>query len=109
MTNKHKKAAWGLKGGKPGMLGRTLFRAANGAHWQTMCEAFGKMSPSKYSNVRITPGDRMVIAAPGGGGYGEPCLRDPAMVSEDVREGYISERAAREAYGVKRAIADDTC
>ena len=42
----------------------------------------------------------MIIAAPGGGGYGDSRLRDPALIDEDVREGYVSEQAAREAYGV---------
>ncbi|MGD9535688.1 MAG: hydantoinase B/oxoprolinase family protein [Alphaproteobacteria bacterium] len=99
MTNKHKKAAWPLEGGRPGMLGQTLYRAADTERWQTIVEAFGKTSPSKYSNVPIKPGDRMIIAAPGGGGYGDPRQRDPALVAEDVREGYVSSHAAREIYG----------
>ena len=40
----------------------------------------------------------------GGGGHGDPRLRDPAAVREDVAEGYVSARAAREIYGV--AIED---
>ena len=35
-----------------------------------------------------------------GGGYGNPLLRDPTRVREDVLEGYASEAHAREVYGV---------
>jgi N-methylhydantoinase B len=36
----------------------------------------------------------------GGGGYGDPIEREPAAVARDVREGFVTERAAREIYGV---------
>jgi N-methylhydantoinase B/oxoprolinase/acetone carboxylase alpha subunit len=99
MTNKHKKHAWGLNGGKPGVLGATLYLPRNGERWQTIAEAFGKISPSKYSNVPILPGERVIVAAPGGGGYGDPAKRDPRAVVEDVREGYVTVKAAKRDYG----------
>lgn len=37
---------------------------------------------------------------PGGGGYGDPRWRDPALVAADVREGLVSRAAVRERYGV---------
>ncbi|MCZ6773373.1 MAG: hydantoinase B/oxoprolinase family protein [Proteobacteria bacterium] len=36
----------------------------------------------------------------GGGGWGEPKLRDPERVMADVRNGYVSLAKAREIYGV---------
>jgi N-methylhydantoinase B len=36
---------------------------------------------------------------PGGGGYGDPREREPAMIEEDLREGYISRESARRDYG----------
>jgi N-methylhydantoinase B len=36
----------------------------------------------------------------GGGGYGDPIDRDPAAVLRDVRSGLVSDRAARDVYGV---------
>jgi N-methylhydantoinase B len=36
----------------------------------------------------------------GGGGYGSPLERDPEMVLQDVINGYVSMRSAREDYGV---------
>ncbi len=100
MTNKHKLPAWGLDGGGSGMLGATLFKAAGSDRWQTVAEAFGKVSPSKYSNMPLKPGDRVRVMAPGGGGYGAPALRPPAEVQEDLREGYVTPAGARAGYGV---------
>jgi 5-oxoprolinase (ATP-hydrolysing)/N-methylhydantoinase B len=60
---------------------------------------YGKVSSSKYANITFEPGDRILLTAPGGGGYGNPAERDPAAVAEDVAEGYVSREAAKEIYG----------
>ena len=49
--------------------------------WLTVSQAFNKVSPSKFANVPITPGDRIRIASPAGGGWGLPEERDPALVA----------------------------
>ena len=36
----------------------------------------------------------------GGGGFGDPFLRNPAAVLEDVLDEYVSIQAARDRYGV---------
>jgi N-methylhydantoinase B len=36
----------------------------------------------------------------GGGGYGDPLLRDPARVLDDVLDGYVSRASAERDYGV---------
>jgi N-methylhydantoinase B len=36
----------------------------------------------------------------GGGGFGEPLERDPALVAQDVAEGYVTREAATATYGV---------
>jgi N-methylhydantoinase B len=41
----------------------------------------------------------------GGGGYGDPLLRDPALVARDVTDGKVTRRAALEVYGV---VVDDS-
>ena len=98
MTNKHKLCAWGLKNGGGGALGATLYKKAGGDKWETTVEAYGKVSPSKYSNIPMNPGDRVRVLAPGGGGFGAPADRSQEAVTEDVREGYISEDQARKIY-----------
>lgn len=100
MTNKHKISAWGLKDGKDGALGATLYKKSGTEKWETTVEAYGKVSPSKYSNIPMTPGDRVRVLAPGGGGFGSPQERSRAAVEEDVREGYITEDRAKDAYGL---------
>ena len=98
LTNKHKICAWGLKNGGGGDLGATLYKKAGGNKWETTVEAYGKVSPSKYSNIPMNPGDRVRVLAPGGGGFGAPADRSQEAVTEDVREGYISEDQARKIY-----------
>ncbi|WP_103256270.1 hydantoinase B/oxoprolinase family protein [Tabrizicola aquatica] len=51
---------------------------------------------SKAQDIALEPGDRVRVRTPGGGGYGPPAARDPALVAEDVRLGrYTAEEAAR--------------
>ena len=49
---------------------------------------------------RIPAGDRLIVEMPGGGGYGDPLARDPALVARDVRYGLIEPDQAVEQYGV---------
>src|SRR5262249_37471004 len=44
--------------------------------------------------------DALYVRWNGGGGIGDPLDREPNEVLEDVRSGVVSERAARELYGV---------
>jgi len=50
-------------------------------------------------------GDRIVVKAGGGGGYGSLQERDPETVRMDVKNGYVLREAARRAYGV--AVTDE--
>jgi len=45
-------------------------------------------------------GDAITVRTPGGGGYGDPWQRDPALVARDVARGYISADDASRDYGV---------
>ncbi len=99
MTNKHKIGAWGLKGGFEGKVGATLYKKSSSDEWKTVVDAFGKVSPSKYSNVEMRPGDRVRVLAPGGGGFGVPSQRTPEAIDEDIAEGFISVEEARNKYG----------
>jgi N-methylhydantoinase B len=75
----------GLYGGKPGAKARFLVNGLPG---------------NPYGLTQLKPGDAVTIDAAGGGGHGNPLGRDPEMVVEDVREGYVSLKKAREEYGV---------
>jgi N-methylhydantoinase B len=51
-------------------------------------------------SVPIVAGDVFVQWIAGGGGYGDPLLRDPARVAADVTDGYVSAETAAATYGV---------
>jgi N-methylhydantoinase B len=55
---------------------------------------------SKVSHMVVNRTDVQVWQSGGGGGVGDPLLRDPALVAEDVRNAYITETHAGNAYGV---------
>ncbi len=57
------------------------------------------MSPSKFSSIRLRPGDQVRLAMPGGGGYGDPQRRDTSLVERDIREGFVTVARARADYG----------
>jgi N-methylhydantoinase B len=56
--------------------------------------------PGKVSGFPIEPGDVVVMDTSGGGGFGDPLDRDPALVAADVAQGYVTSRAAEAVYGV---------
>lgn len=49
--------------------------------------------------LELRKGDVLTLYAAGGAGYGPPAERDGADIARDIREGFISEAAARAAYG----------
>jgi N-methylhydantoinase B len=55
---------------------------------------------TKTTDVKIRRGDLVRLESPGGGGFGNPLQRDPALVARDVRLGYVSSESAARDYGV---------
>lgn len=55
---------------------------------------------SKEQDIEMKAGDRVAVATPGGGGYGDPLERDPEKVLADVRLGYYSREDAEQLFGV---------
>jgi N-methylhydantoinase B len=51
----------------------------------------------------VPAGARVRVDAPGSGGYGPPVERDPARLSEDLLDGYVTPTAARRDYGAPSA------
>ena len=78
--------ARGRHGGAPGATGRL---------------SLGSGTAMKVKGFQVIPaGDRLIVEMPGGGGYGDPFLRDPAQVARDVRYGLIGAEHAEAQYGV---------
>jgi N-methylhydantoinase B len=91
--------AYGLDGGQQGAGAAILVKRADDDVFRTFSEVFGTVSPSKFTNIVLTEGDEVLIASPGGGGYGDPRERDRTRMAEDVEQGFVSASAARDIYG----------
>jgi N-methylhydantoinase B len=50
--------------------------------------------------LAVEPGTRLECWNGGGGGWGDPFEREPALVARDVHEGNVSPERARQDYGV---------
>jgi N-methylhydantoinase B len=83
---------WGLDGGLEASGNKVAFRI-DGV-WK---EDFPN---AKVLVAQLKPGDAFRIASGGGGGYGSPFERPVEAVREDVRQGYVSVKAAADLYGV---------
>ena len=59
--------------------------------------------PAFCEKVVIAAGTRIAFTACGGGGYGDPALRDPERVAATVNRGWLSRDLARSAYRVELA------
>jgi N-methylhydantoinase B len=60
--------------------------------------ASGRVLPGK-GRLLIPAGENLVAEMPGGGGFGAPRDRDPALVARDLAEGRIAPTTARDLHG----------
>ena len=75
-----------------------------GAHGAPTTIALDDGTAMKGKGKQFVPhGRRVLMAFPGGAGYGAPADRDPAQTKRDLALGYISETAARDLYGLPKA------
>jgi N-methylhydantoinase B len=83
---------WGVQGVHPGLPNKiTVGRAS------VNVETFPN---GKVNSLPVEPGDAIIIAAGGGGGFGDPLERDPEAVRLDVIRLYVSPEKARDVHGV---------
>ncbi len=83
---------WGINGGlHGGTSSKSVLKA--GATEPTRI-------PSKIDNLKVQPGDKVIFRTAGSGGWGDPLLRDAAIVARDVRYGLVSRQQAEHGYGV---------
>jgi N-methylhydantoinase B len=94
-SDRFKTQPWGLFGGGPGAGARSVLNPGQ-PNTQDL--------PSKFTR-RFRKGDVLRFEMAGAGGYGDPNARDKARVDEDIRQGKLTGRYAREVYGVKAAEA----
>lgn len=61
---------------------------------------------SKIEKKKLSKGDWLFAASPGGGGFGNPAERDLEAVQQDLDLGYISRETAEQAYGAVVSTED---
>jgi N-methylhydantoinase B len=82
---------WGADGGTPGAVTQVSFVVKG--------EQFSPPLLTKLDGVRFSPGDRLIVDTPGGGGWGSPRDRPAESLEVDFAEGYLSADALLELYG----------
>ncbi len=83
---------WGLEGGLDASGNQVALRR-DGA-WKT------DFPNAKVLVAALKPGDAFRLRSGGGGGYGSPLERPLDAIQSDVRQGYVSIKAAADLYGV---------
>jgi len=85
IIDRTKYAAPGLLGGMPGAPGEFIVGQ--------------DVRPDPKRQLDLQPGEIVKLNTPGGGGFGDSFARDPQRVLQDVVEGYVTPKGARD-YGV---------
>ena len=67
--------AQGFFGGGAGLPGQVLVN--------------GRAPVNPKAELTLQPGDLVEVLLPGGGGYGDPAERDPALRARDLQHGYV--------------------
>jgi N-methylhydantoinase B len=81
---------WGLRGGGQGGGAEYFLKLAETQDFESVDQV-----------MRPVPADSQVIIRTGaGGGWGDPMERDPQLVLDDVRSGFVSLEGALRDYGV---------
>jgi N-methylhydantoinase B len=96
-----KSPPWGIDGGCDALPNAVSIRRA-GASEDT---AFPN---GKLDGIQLAPGDAVIVATGGGGGCGDPLLREVDRVAADVVGGYVSVQAAESVYGVRVSLDPET-
>ena len=81
---------WGVNGGEPGTRARKLLERADGS---------SEIVANKLDRLEVAVGDQLHFVTWGGGGWGDPLLRDADLVALEVRQGLVTVDGARR-YGV---------
>jgi N-methylhydantoinase B len=96
-TDRRDHAPYGLEGGEPGAPSGNVLVSNGGTR---------ELPTMPMEALVLTRGDVYRHVAAGGGGFGSPFERDPAAVLEDVLDGKVTRKAARERYGVALTEGD---
>jgi N-methylhydantoinase B len=81
---------WGVNGGQPGARAKKILVKADGTEI---------VVGNKREDIPVEAGDQLHFITWGGGGWGDPLERDPALVAHEIVQGLVTVKGARN-YGV---------
>ncbi len=81
---------WGVNGGEPGLRSTKLLVRKDGSE---------EVLPAKCDGIEVRAGDLLYFNTWGGGGWGDPFVREYALVQDDINRGLVSPEGAKR-YGV---------
>ena len=87
----------GALGGHDGGVNKVVVNYASG-------ESFIPPHLSKAQDILIVAGDAITVSTPGGGGYGDPADRDPALIERDLVRGYYTAEQIAEKFAGKLGV-----
>ncbi|MEP2990547.1 MAG: hydantoinase B/oxoprolinase family protein [Parasphingorhabdus sp.] len=86
---------WGVNGGQPGKRASKLLEKEDGTK---------TIIGNKVEDIHVEEGDQLHFVTWGGGGWGNPLERDPALVQLEIEQGLLTTDGARD-FGV--VISED--
>ena len=88
-AERHALAPQGFFGGMPGRSGSWVLNHPDGTAEKLRCRQAG---------IAMEPNDVLTMITPGGGGYGPPAERDPALLAADLLNGEVTLEKAQRDY-----------
>jgi N-methylhydantoinase B len=87
---------WGMDGGGDGTANVLQIAAVN----QSTPKSYGRIA-----HIDLESGDILRVITGGGGGWGDPRQREPLLIEQDLRNGFLTEAEASRLYGYDARIA----
>lgn len=81
---------WGVNGGAPGERARKILEKPDGTQF---------IVGNKVEDFKVEENDVLHFITWGGGGWGDPYDRDPALIAKEITQGLVTAEGAK-AYGV---------
>ncbi|OLP62649.1 methylhydantoinase [Xaviernesmea oryzae] len=86
---------WGVEGGEDGTANRLEIERSAG----------GRDVHGRVAHIDLAQNDIVRIVTGGGGGWGDPRLREAARIVQDLRDGLVTRKAALDVYGYEDAAS----